>query len=214
MVLICRIIYQRAVLFEFTWIGWYRAYGFTTRSGGICDRIWQLLPGFRQLLNRAGRNGKNWRAWLSCVAMKKISRLYLILVPFVAAAIGFGIGHSHYIFYIPIWAVHATLMVTAAWLLGAHVVKGPDVELRYLALIAIFMIAPWMFFSIFAGMGPPPSTAQGWVETARECAGDRAGPAATRTAGTAGDNELPGFRAGDTLYHALSDGSGLTGADR
>src|SRR3954469_23795765 len=100
--------------------------------------------------------------------MKKLSLIYLILVPFVVFVIGFGVGHSHYIFYIPIWAIHACLTVTAAWLLGAHAVKTPDAELRYQVLTAVFMVAPWLFFSIFAGMGPPPSNAQGWVDTARE----------------------------------------------
>lgn len=100
--------------------------------------------------------------------MEKISRIYLILVPFIAFVIGFGIGHSHYLLYLPIWVVHVCLMSTAIWLLGAHAVRGPDADKKHIAVTAIFIVAPWMFFSIFAGMGAPPSTARGWVDTAHE----------------------------------------------
>ena len=100
--------------------------------------------------------------------MIKISRIYLVLVPFLAFIIGFGAGHSHYVYYIPIWAIHACLMVAAAWVLGAHAVKSPEADKKHLVVLSIFMAAPWLFFSIFAGMGPPPSTMRGWVDTARE----------------------------------------------
>ncbi len=59
-------------------------------------------------------------------------------------------------------------MATAAWTLGGDAFRHPDVDRKHLAVTALFMIAPWMLFSIFAGMGAPPSTAAGWAATGTE----------------------------------------------
>ena len=77
--------------------------------------------------------------------MIKISRIYLVLVPFLVVIIGFGVGHSHYVYYIPIWAIHACLMVASAWVQGAHAVKSPEADKKHLVVLSIFMAAPWLF---------------------------------------------------------------------
>ena len=99
---------------------------------------------------------------------KNISQLYLTLVPFAAAIIAFVVGHISYKVYIPIWMVHTCLMILATWMLSGQSMPSQDVGKRKLVMSTLFLIAPWLFISIFSGMGPPPTTAAGWVETATE----------------------------------------------
>ncbi|MHA4811037.1 hypothetical protein ACX0G9_23215 [Flavitalea flava] len=99
---------------------------------------------------------------------RKAGQLYLILVPFLTIILAFVTGHISYKIYLPIWIINVLLMIIAAWVLGAHVVRKPDVEKKHIAIIALFLIIPWMFMSIFFGMGPPPETAKEWVATATE----------------------------------------------
>jgi hypothetical protein len=102
------------------------------------------------------------------LSKRNISHIYLTLVPFLTAILAFGIGHISYKIYLPIWIIHACLMVIAAWVLGAHFIRSHDVEKKHLVVIASFLIVPWIFFSIFFGMGPPPSKPAEWVATAAE----------------------------------------------
>jgi hypothetical protein len=86
----------------------------------------------------------------------------------VAFALAFAIGHISYAIYLPVWAVHACLMMVAAWIIGAHLIKSPDIEKKQLVVVALLLIVPWVFISIFFGMGPPPATIAEWVATATE----------------------------------------------
>jgi hypothetical protein len=99
---------------------------------------------------------------------RTISRIYLILIPFLAVAIGFGVGHSSYKIYIPLWLLNCCLMAAAIWVVSGGVMSGQDPDKKDLAFTGLFMVLPWAFFAIFAGMGPPPSTAAGWVAAATE----------------------------------------------
>lgn len=98
----------------------------------------------------------------------KLSKIYLISIPFLAAILAFAIGHVNYKIYLPIWLINAFLMITAARILGKeNSDKHDDVQSR-LIISSWFLIVPWIFISIFAGFGPPPSTIEGWVENATE----------------------------------------------
>jgi len=99
---------------------------------------------------------------------QKLSLVYLCLVPLIVVAIGFGIGHVSYKIYLPVWLINACLMITAAWNLGGYHLKSYNREIKQQVITALLLFVPWLLFSIFAGMGPPPSTLQGWVNTAAE----------------------------------------------
>ena len=98
---------------------------------------------------------------------RKTSRAYLILVPLLVAAFGFGIGKINYTFYLPIWIINVFLMLKASWKLGLHVINSKT-EKRHFAAGAFFLIVPWILVSMFFGLGPPPETATSWVATATE----------------------------------------------
>lgn len=99
---------------------------------------------------------------------RNAGQIYLSLVPFSVTAFAFVTGHVSYKVYLPIWILNVCLMAIAAWVLGAHLIRNNNVEKKQLAVAALFLIIPWMFISIFAGMGPPPDTAKEWVATAAE----------------------------------------------
>ncbi|PSJ77971.1 hypothetical protein C7N43_05810 [Sphingobacteriales bacterium UPWRP_1] len=101
-------------------------------------------------------------------AIKTTSYIYLILVPVIGAALAFGIGHVSYKLYLPIWLLNALLMTLASWCLGLHVVKQNNSDVNKLAITAFFLIIPWILISMFAGLGPPPETAEEWTKTAKE----------------------------------------------
>jgi len=99
---------------------------------------------------------------------RNVSQVYLSIIPLLVAIFGFGIGHISYKIYLPIWIINVCLMVTAAWILGANVIRNHDVEKKHLAAGAFFLLVPWMLVSMFFGLGEPPGTPAGWVETATE----------------------------------------------
>lgn len=94
--------------------------------------------------------------------------MYLTLVPFLTAAFGFGVGPIAYSIYIPAWLVNVLLMGLSAWALGANTLRSVDNNRKDVARVGVVMIIPWALFSLFFGMGPPPATITGWLETAAE----------------------------------------------
>lgn len=99
---------------------------------------------------------------------RNIAQIYLSIVPFIAAILGFGVGHTSYKIYLPLWIANVLLMIAAAWTLGLHVSRNEDQEKKQLAKSAFLLIVPWILVSMFAGLGPPPETAAGWAESATE----------------------------------------------
>lgn len=99
---------------------------------------------------------------------QKLSRAYLWLVPPVTMAIAFGIGSVSYKFYLPVWGLNACLIIFSAYNLGAHRLWKQNGTGRQQVITALLLFIPWLLFSIFAGMGPPPSSLQGWVNSAAE----------------------------------------------
>ncbi len=93
---------------------------------------------------------------------KKASFYYLAIMPFLAAAIGFGVGHSPAGIYIPIWTIHTCLAI-----LLLRNIRGLNNNDKSL-LPWYMLVFPWLLFSIFAGFGPPPQSAQAWVASAGE----------------------------------------------
>ncbi|WP_041258137.1 hypothetical protein [Fibrella aestuarina] len=100
--------------------------------------------------------------------VRNLSQYYLTLVPFVVAILGFALGHSSYKLYIPLWLINVCLMVWATRTLSKQAIKNPNERGSHLLISSLFLIAPWLFISVFAGMGPPPNTAASWVTTAAE----------------------------------------------
>lgn len=98
----------------------------------------------------------------------KLSKIYLTAIPFLAAVLAFAIGHVSYKIYLPIWLINSCLMILATWILSGKNAENPDYIKNRLIISGWFLITPWIFISIFAGFGPPPSTIEGWVENATE----------------------------------------------
>ena len=104
----------------------------------------------------------------SILLKRNVSQVYLSLVPFLVFAFALGVGYISYKIYLPVWIINVCLMLTASWTLGLHVIKNHDVEKKHLAIAAFFLIVPWILVSMFFGLGPPPETPAGWVETTTE----------------------------------------------
>lgn len=99
---------------------------------------------------------------------RQVSYIYLSLIPLLAAIPAFTIGHINYEIYLPIWIISSILMLITAWTLGVHVFRNADVERKHLVVIAMLLILPWLFISIFFGMGPPPNIPSIWIERSTE----------------------------------------------
>ncbi len=95
------------------------------------------------------------------------SYIYLLLVPIIVAAFGFGVGHVSYKIYLPLWLLNAVSMGLASWILGLNVVRNENRNSN-LAKTAFFLVVPWILISMFAGLGPPPETPSEWTATATE----------------------------------------------
>ena len=92
---------------------------------------------------------------------------YLYLVPIVVAGIGFGIKSVHYKTYVPLWLIHVCLTSLAVTSLGRG--KGPlTPENQALRFAGVFLLIPWVLFSVFAGMGPPPARPEAWLASVTE----------------------------------------------
>ncbi len=99
---------------------------------------------------------------------QKISLLYLRLVPLVTVAIGFGVGPVSYKFYLPLWGSNVCFMLIAAGSLGMRQLWAQGKHGKQQAVTSLLLLMPWLMFSMFAGMGPPPPSIQGWVTNAAE----------------------------------------------
>ncbi|MDN3581544.1 hypothetical protein [Mucilaginibacter flavus] len=99
---------------------------------------------------------------------QKLSLFYLWLVPLATFAIGFGIGQVSSSVFVPAWVLNACLMLTAAYNLGVRRLWSNGERGKQQAITALLLFTPWLMFSMFAGMGRPPLTLQGWVDTAAE----------------------------------------------
>ncbi len=71
------------------------------------------------------------------------SYIYLLLVPIIVAAFGFGVGHVSYKIYLPLWLLNAVSMGLASWILGLNVVRNENRNSN-LAKTAFFLVVPWM----------------------------------------------------------------------
>lgn len=104
----------------------------------------------------------------SLTLKQKLSLVYLCLVPLVVMTIAFGVGHVSYKIYLPVWIVNACFMIIAIWNLGARNLSSDNRETKHQVVTALLLFMPWLLFSIFAGMGPPPATLAGWIDSAVE----------------------------------------------
>lgn len=91
----------------------------------------------------------------------KIVRWYLYVVPVLTFIIGFAVGHVSPQYYVPVWMLNSLLMLQALRVLSA----GTRPVIRTFAWL---MVLPWVAFTIFAGMGRPPQTTEGWALLATE----------------------------------------------
>ncbi len=105
---------------------------------------------------------------MNSAAIKTTSYIYLLLVPFIVAGLGFGVGHISYKLYLPVWLLNVVLMIMASWSLGLHAILLKNDEENKLARAAFFLIVPWILISVFAGLGPPPDTAAEWTTSVKE----------------------------------------------
>lgn len=99
---------------------------------------------------------------------KTLSYWFLLFVPFVVAALGFGVGHVSYKIYLPLWLLNIVLMTMASWSIGLKILSQTQQHEKKLAAAAFFLIIPWIVISMFAGLGPPPETAAAWTAAATE----------------------------------------------
>ena len=99
---------------------------------------------------------------------RTISRVYLSLVPIWVFVLAMAVGRISYKAYLPIWLINVVIMVGAVWILGLHVILDHDKERKQLAIGSFFLVVPYLFISMFFGLGPPPETATEWVATTTE----------------------------------------------
>jgi len=100
--------------------------------------------------------------------LQKTGLIYLYLLPLVVAVIGFGIGKVSCYIYIPLWTLNACLISLSVWQLIKSGRNDSKVKFSSWTSAGLLLIMPWMLFSIFAGMGPPPVTMEGWLATSTE----------------------------------------------
>lgn len=103
------------------------------------------------------------------LSKRHLSQLYLTLVPILTIVLGLGVGYVSYQLYLPIWLINVALMLIAAWLLGAHVIKTGNSGQKHIAVCALCFIVPTLLSSMFAGLGAPPyESPKLWVSSASE----------------------------------------------
>jgi len=99
---------------------------------------------------------------------KTFGYIYLCCIPVLTLIFAFALGHITYKLYIPIWLLNFCIMAWAVWTLGTKAFRAVEKEKRYLAYGSSLLILPICLLSILFGMGAPPDTIQGWVDTATE----------------------------------------------
>lgn len=92
---------------------------------------------------------------------QKLSYVYLLAVPFFVTALAFIFGHLTHSVYLPGWILNVLLMLLAVRTLGRE-------KHEKILHFAWPIIMSWALISVFAGMGPPPPTAELWAELALE----------------------------------------------
>jgi len=97
-----------------------------------------------------------------------LSYAYLCAIPVLTFVFAFTTGHISYKLYVPIWLVNVGLMSLATWTLGRDAFRSEEKNKRHLAYGACFLVLPVALLSILFGMGAPPDTLKGWVDTATE----------------------------------------------
>jgi len=91
---------------------------------------------------------------------QRTSLFYLLSVPFLTFLLGFGVGHVGHQLYLPAWLINTLVMAAALHqLLKPH----PSGNLQF-TITALLLIAPWIIFPVFGGMGRPPQSVRGWLE--------------------------------------------------
>lgn len=100
--------------------------------------------------------------------LQKLGLIYLYLLPPIVAAIGFGIGKVSFLIYLPLWAVNICLIIMAVRQLTKRMPNAGEIKSKGWISAGLLLIIPWMLFSIFAGMGPPPATMVGWLAASAE----------------------------------------------
>ncbi|MBE9462645.1 hypothetical protein ACFP1I_09595 [Dyadobacter subterraneus] len=98
----------------------------------------------------------------------RLSRIYLLSIPFLGAILAFAVGHVSYKIYLPVWLINAFMMVISTRILVGQNFDSQNNDHKRQIVSIWFLIIPWIFISIFAGFGPPPATIEKWVETAME----------------------------------------------
>jgi hypothetical protein len=99
---------------------------------------------------------------------KNFGYIYLCCIPVLTLILAFALDHISYKLYIPIWLLNICIMAWAAWTLGEKAFRAAEKEKRYLAYGSSLLILTICLLSILFGMGAPPDTIQGWVNTATE----------------------------------------------
>ncbi|TLV02873.1 hypothetical protein [Dyadobacter luticola] len=92
---------------------------------------------------------------------QKLSYIFLLAVPVMVTLMAFVFGHQSHWVYLPGWFLNMLLMFLAVKALG-------DAKSETVRGIAWPLIMSWAPISVFAGMGPPPETAEGWAALAWE----------------------------------------------
>lgn len=97
---------------------------------------------------------------------QRISFIYLTLMPFLAVIMGFifGFRHVDWQWYLPAWLLNTTMVAIAL----RHLLKSRQPGNPLFTATALLLISPWVIFAVFAGMGRPPQSIQGWLELEAE----------------------------------------------
>lgn len=94
--------------------------------------------------------------------------IYLSLVPFITAIIGFAIGGYSNAINIPVWLIHAIIMIYLFWIIGGYLLNNKTAPGSKWITAAVLLFVPWVLFTLFAGFGPPPSSPEKWVTLATQ----------------------------------------------
>ncbi|MBS1565589.1 MAG: hypothetical protein JST39_14465, partial [Bacteroidetes bacterium] len=100
--------------------------------------------------------------------MRKASYVYLCSVPVLTILFAFITGHISYKLYLPIWFLNLFNMGFSVRTLSKGIITGDRKEKKYLLAAGSLLIATMALVSVIFGMGAPPDTMQGWLDTATE----------------------------------------------